>query len=170
MKDLTRRQFGFYIVGGILQITANFSTEEMHCQCHYGCGQNEMDDEFMRMLQTLREEAGFAFRISSGRRCQLHNSDVSSHKTKAGIHTFGKAVDILTGHINTGKVLNLVKLAQNIGFNGLGLNFRNERKSRFLPPFRQSRFFDGRAVQSAGDLDILISLLSLFSTIKSFQN
>ena len=44
----------------------------------------------------------------------------------------GRAVDILTGHINTSSVLNLVKLAQNIGFNGLGLNFRNERKSRFL--------------------------------------
>ena len=80
----------------------------------------------------MRDQAGYALRISSGRRCQLHNSDISSHKTKAGIHTFGRAVDILTGHINTSSVLNLVKLAQNIGFNGLGLNFRNERKSRFL--------------------------------------
>ena len=132
MIDLTRRQFGFYILGGILQITKNFSTTEMHCQCSYGCGQDEMQDEFMRMLQALRDEAGFALRISSGRRCQLHNSDISSHKVKAGIHTFGRAVDILTGHINTSSVLNLVKLAQNIGFNGLGLNFRNERKSRFL--------------------------------------
>ena len=113
-------------------ITPNFSTEEMHCQCHYGCGQDTMDDEFMRMLQQLREEAGFAFRISSARRCELHNSDISSHKTKAGIHTYGKAVDILTGHINTTSVLNLVKQAQAIGFTGLGLNFRGDRKSRFL--------------------------------------
>ena len=77
MKDLTRRQFGFYIVGGILQITANFSTEEMHCQCHYGCGQNEMDDEFMRMLQTLREEAGFAFNERKSRFLHLDNRDSS---------------------------------------------------------------------------------------------
>ena len=115
-----------------MMITPNFSTEEMHCQCSYGCGQDEMDDEFMRMLQELREQAGFAFRISSGRRCQLHNSDISSLKIKAGIHTYGRAVDILTGHINTSSVLNLVKLSQSIGFAGLGLNFRGSRKSRFL--------------------------------------
>ena len=115
-----------------MMITPNFSTEEMHCQCSYGCGQDEMQDEFMRMLQELREQAGFAFRISSGRRCQLHNSDISSLKMKAGIHTFGRAVDILTGHINTSSVLNLVKLSQSIGFTGLGLNFRGSRKSRFL--------------------------------------
>ncbi len=115
-----------------MYITKNFTTDEMHCQCHYGCGQDEMDDNFMRMLQQLREEAGFAFKISSGRRCELHNSDVSSHKNKAGIHTFGKAVDVLTGHIDTTSVLKLVKQAQDIGFTGLGLNFRGNRKSRFL--------------------------------------
>jgi len=119
-------------VGISMYITKNFTTDEMHCQCNYGCGQDEMDDEFMRMLQQLREEAGFAFRISSGRRCQLHNQDISSFKNPAGIHTFGKAVDILTGHINTASVLNLVKLSQDIGFTGLGLNFRGNRKSRFL--------------------------------------
>jgi len=113
-------------------ITKNFSTEEMHCQCSYGCGQDTMDDEFMRMLQQLREEAGFAFRISSGRRCQLHNSDISSHHLKKGIHTFGKAVDILTGHVSTTQVLKLIQQAQNIGFTGLGLNLRGDRKKRFI--------------------------------------
>ena len=115
-----------------MYITKNFTTDEMHCQCNYGCGQDEMDDEFMKMLQELRDQAGFAFRISSGRRCQLHNQDISSHKNPAGIHTFGKAVDILTGHINTTSVLKLVKQAQDIGFTGLGMNFRGNRKSRFL--------------------------------------
>ena len=75
-------------------ITPNFSTDEMQCQC--GCGANEMDDEFMRMLQSLREEAGFAFRLSSARRCEVHDANVSSYKkSKSGIHTYGKAVDIL---------------------------------------------------------------------------
>ena len=146
MIDLTRREFGFYILGGILQITKNFSTTEMHCQCNYGCGQHEMDDEFMRMLQALRDEAGYALRISSGRRCQLHNSDISSHHLKAGIHTFGKAVDILTGHINTSSVLNLVKLSQSIGFTGLGLNFRGERKSRFLHVDSRNSDFSAPAI------------------------
>jgi uncharacterized protein YcbK (DUF882 family) len=129
-----------------MMITPNFSTEEMHCQCSYGCGQDEMDDEFMRMLQELREQAGFAFRISSGRRCLLHNQDISSHKTKAGIHTFGKAVDILTGHVNTSSVLNLVKLSQSIGFTGLGLNFRGSRKSRFLHVDSRNSDFSAPAI------------------------
>ena len=146
MRDLTRRQFGFYILGGILQITKNFSTDEMLCQCSYGCGQDEMDDEFMRMLQELRDQAGYALRISSGRRCQLHNSDISSHKTKAGIHTFGRAVDILTGHINTSSVLTLVKLSQSIGFTGLGLNFRGDRKSRFLHVDNRDSNFSAPAI------------------------
>ena len=113
-------------------ITPNFSTAEMHCQCSYNCGQDEMNDEFMRMLQELRDQAGFAFRVSSARRCELHNSDISSHKTKAGIHTFGKAVDILTGHIDTTAVLKLIKQAQDVGFTGLGLNLRGPRKGRFI--------------------------------------
>ena len=40
-------------------ITPNFSTDEMACSC---CGKSDMDEDFMRMLQALREEAGFAFR------------------------------------------------------------------------------------------------------------
>jgi zinc D-Ala-D-Ala carboxypeptidase len=127
----TRRQFGGLILGGIaMMITKNFSVQEIACHC--GCGTEEMDPEFMRMLQELRDRAGFAFRISSGRRCENHNSKVSSHSSKAGIHTFGKAVDILTGHVNTSKVLETIKISQQIGFTGLGLNLRGERKGRFI--------------------------------------
>ena len=127
-------------------ITKNFTTDEMHCQCNYGCGQDEMDDEFMRMLQELRDEAGFAFRISSARRCELHNSDISSHHLKKGIHTFGKAVDILTGHVSTTKVLELIKQAQNIGFTGLGLNLRGDRKGRFIHIDNRDSDFSAPAV------------------------
>ena len=127
-------------------ITKNFTTDEMHCQCNYGCGQNEMDDEFMRMLQALRDEAGFAFRISSARRCELHNSDISSHHLKKGIHTYGKAVDILTGHVSTTKVLELIKQAQNIGCTGLGLNLRGDRKGRFIHIDNRDSDFSAPAV------------------------
>ena len=115
-----------------MYITKNFTTDEMHCQCSYGCGQDEMDDNFMRMLQELRDQAGFAFRINSARRCLKHNSAISSHKTKAGIHTFGKAVDIAVGHIGTTQTLKLIKQAQDLGFTGLGLNLRGPRQSRFI--------------------------------------
>ena len=127
-------------------ITKNFTTNEMHCQCSYGCGEDTMDDEFMRMLQALRDEAGFAFRISSARRCELHNSDISSHHLKKGIHTFGKAVDILTGHVSTTKVLELIKQAQDIGFTGLGLNLRGDRKGRFIHIDNRDSDFSAPAV------------------------
>ena len=111
-------------------ITPNFSTSEVQCRC--GCNDNEMDEEFMRMLQQLREEAGFPFRISSGKRCLKHNSNVSTAKNKAGIHTFGKAVDILVGSVNTTKTLKLIKQAQDIGFTGLGLALKGDRSKRFI--------------------------------------
>ena len=78
-------------------ITPNFSAQEMSCKC--GCGKHGMDEEFMRMLQELRNEVG-ALRISSGFRCEDHNDKVS--KIKNGPHTQAKASDILisgeTGH------------------------------------------------------------------------
>jgi len=145
--SLSRREFVksvFIIVGGIMLVTKNFTNSELMCHC--GCGEEEMDSEFMRMLQELRDQAGFAFRLSSARRCLKHNSAVSSHSTKAGIHTYGKAVDILTGSVSTTKVLQLIKQAQNIGFTGLGLNLRGDRKSRFIHIDNRDSDFSAPAV------------------------
>ncbi len=111
-------------------ITPNFSVSEMACSC---CQKAEMDDEFMRMLQELRNVAGFPFRINSGFRCLKHNAAVSSYKkSKAGIHTFGKACDISVMSISTTQTLHLIKQAQDIGFTGLGLKLNGDRKGRFL--------------------------------------
>ena len=110
-------------------ITKNFSKNEMACAC---CQKADMDEEFMRMLQELRDVAGFPFRINSGFRCLKHNAAVSSRKTKAGIHTFGKACDISVMSLHTTQCLKLIQQAQDIGFQGLGINFRGDRKGRFL--------------------------------------
>ena len=56
-------------------ITPNFSVAEMACKC--GCGKHGKDEEFMRMLQQLRDEVG-PFRISSGFRCEDHNEKIST--------------------------------------------------------------------------------------------
>ena len=47
-------------------ITANFSVNEMACRC--GCGTSEMDPEFMRMLQELRDQMQGPLRVSSGKK------------------------------------------------------------------------------------------------------
>ena len=46
-------------------ITPNFSKSEMACR--FGCGIYEMDDEFMRMLQELRNEMNGPLRVTSAR-------------------------------------------------------------------------------------------------------
>ena len=43
----------------------------------------EMDGEFMRMLQTLRDEMQGPLKVSSGLRCEDHNQMVSTSGRKA---------------------------------------------------------------------------------------
>ena len=57
-------------------ITPNFSVHEMACKV--GCGAHEMDEEFMRMLQALREDMQGPLRVSSGFRCEDHNQSIST--------------------------------------------------------------------------------------------
>ena len=54
----------------------------------------EMDGEFMRMLQTLRDEMQGPLKVSSGFRCEDHNQMVST-TGRNGPHTLAKATDIL---------------------------------------------------------------------------
>ncbi len=50
-----------------------------------------MDDEFMRVLQELRNSMNGPLRVSSARRCDAHNGEVSTAKNKKnGVHTLGK--------------------------------------------------------------------------------
>ena len=71
-------------------ITPNFSRSEMACR--RGCGQDEMDQEFIRMLQAFRDQIG-PMPVTSGFRSDAHNYDVST--VKNGTHTLAKAADIL---------------------------------------------------------------------------
>ena len=54
MWVVTRRQFHGIIIGGIaMYITKNFTTNEMTCSC---CNKSDMDEEFMKILQSVRDE------------------------------------------------------------------------------------------------------------------
>ena len=92
-------------------ITANFSVNKMACRC--GCGTAEMDPEFMRMLQELRDQMQGPFRVSSGRRCEHHYDRVSTTKNKKNcVHTLGQASDIL---ISGERAMLLFEKARQIG-------------------------------------------------------
>ena len=109
-------------------ITANFSVNEMACRC--GCGTSEMDPEFMRMLQELRDQLQGPLRVSSGRRCDHHNERVSTAKNKKnGVHTLGQASDIL---ISGERAMLLFEKARQIGFSRIGLSQRGDHVKRFV--------------------------------------
>ena len=88
-----------------------------------------MDDEFMRMLQELRNQMNGPLRVSSARRCDRHNDDVSTAKNKKnGVHTLGQASDIL---ISGERAMLLFEKARQIGFSGIGLSQKG-MTSRFV--------------------------------------
>ena len=104
-------------------ITPNFSVSEMSCRC---CGKEDMDSEFMRMLQELRNVVG-PLRITSGFRCDAHNDKVS--KIKNGPHTQAKASDIL---ISGERAMLLFERARKIGFSGIGVSQKGPHHKRFV--------------------------------------
>ena len=138
MKDLTRRQFGFYI-GGLamsLLITPHFSLAELQCHCSDpNCDRKnpDMNSDMMKMLEELRMST-FALRISSGARCLAHDTAISPKKNQnGGVHVQSVAVDVLVGHLGSPDILKLMDKARAIGFSGLGIKFAgNPRSGRFL--------------------------------------
>ena len=108
-----------------MYITRNFTTNEMACGC---CGKSDMDDEFMRVLQSIRDEMQRPLKITSGFRCEKHNSKVSS-TGKSGPHTFAKAADIL---ISGADAMRLFAVAQKHGVSGVGMSQRGDHAKRFV--------------------------------------
>ena len=87
-----------------------------------------MDGEFMRMLQTLRDEMQGPLKVSSGFRCEDHNQMVSKTGRK-GLHTLTKATDIL---ISVERAMVLFEKARQIGFSGIGLSQCGDHAKRFV--------------------------------------
>ena len=126
-----RRQFNGLIIGGLaMMLTKNFSVAEMECHC--GCGSCEMDPEFMRILQNIRDEMNRPLKISSAVRCAKHNSKVSSTGAN-GPHVprenGTRACDIL---ISGADALRLIDIARKHGVSGVGISQRGNHAKRFI--------------------------------------
>jgi uncharacterized protein YcbK (DUF882 family) len=91
-----------------------FSLSDFDCQ---ETGENEMDFDFIRDLDNLREACGFPFIITSGYRAPSHS--IESKKDKPGMHAYGIASDIRVrnGH----ERMIIVWKAIEMGFNGIGV-------------------------------------------------
>jgi len=104
----------------------NFDRSEFICKC--GCGQEEMDEEFLEKLQNIRVEAGFPFIINSGYRCPDHNDRVSG-TGRNGPHTTGMAVDIGVMGANAHH-LTVIGILH--GMTGIGVCQRGPWDKRFI--------------------------------------
>jgi hypothetical protein len=90
-----------------------FELKEFDCQI---TGENDMDHEFIRRLDLLRDACGFPFAISSGFRSEEH--PIEAIKDVPGTHAQGIAADIVVR--NGAQRYKLVNEALRLGFNGIG--------------------------------------------------
>ncbi|ASE99919.1 hypothetical protein [uncultured virus] len=101
-----------------------FSEEELRCQ---GTGEIHMDEKFMDKLIELREKLKQPMTISSGYRSEAHNIAIGGSKRSA--HLKGCAVDVVcSGH----KAFEIVKLAMELGFTGIGVKQNGVHAKRFI--------------------------------------
>lgn len=66
-----------------------FKLEEFKCPC---CGEVNMDQNFLIMLDNARGIAGIPFKVTSGYRCDKHNAEVGGVSDSS--HNKGMAADI----------------------------------------------------------------------------
>lgn len=90
-----------------------FSDDELKCS---HCGELVFDEEFRRLLNSVRANCGFALPVSSGYRC--HHHPIEAAKSKPGTHALGKAVDIA---VSGDKAFTLIKVAMDLGIQRIGV-------------------------------------------------
>ena len=95
--------------------TPNFFPSEMACKCGQCGGRHEMRQDFMIILQTIRDEYG-PMSVISGFRCPLHIAEIK--KDHPGSHAQGRAADIRC--TNAADRFRLIRIAMKHGVHGLG--------------------------------------------------
>ena len=108
-----------------MNVSSYFSKHELECKC--GCGVAEMDLEFLKILDQLRDDWGKPIILNSAYRCPDHNAAVSSTKSRTGPHTTGKAADLRVSRKDCYEVM---KLAFMLNFTGIGV--AQKGSDRFL--------------------------------------
>jgi len=101
----------------------HFGEHEFTCKC--GCGQTEINEEFVWLLDELRERTGVGFTVNSGYRCSEHDASIGG----AGVHPTGKASDIA---LSGDKAWAAISHARKLGFMGVGLKQHGPHGGRFV--------------------------------------
>lgn len=92
-----------------------FTLDEFDCK---ETGENQMSNNFLIMIDRLREACGFPFVITSGYRSSSHSAE-RDKPNGGGTHTKGIAADIAVS--NGQQRYKIVEEAIKLGFNGVGV-------------------------------------------------
>ena len=110
---------------------AKYFAESEFNRCIPSCSMEDMDDEFLLLLDELREKCGIPLVISCAYRSR--EWDLSKGRSGNSAHTKGKAVDIIYNSSSTAYAI--VKNAIDLGINriGIGKNFIHIDNDDSLP-------------------------------------
>ncbi|MFS1522749.1 D-Ala-D-Ala carboxypeptidase family metallohydrolase [Microbulbifer sp. 2304DJ12-6] len=99
-----------------------FTKAELSCRC---CGELHFSDDTLRRLIRARVRFNKPMVITSGYRCRDHCASIGSTMT----HTTGQAVDV---SVSGGRAYELLGIAIEEGFTGIGIKQHGSHKGRFL--------------------------------------
>lgn len=109
-------------------LTRDFTLEELRCS---HCGKLRFTMPALRILQLLRTELGFPLIVNSGYRCAEH--PIEAAKPMPGPHSItagdNVAVDV---RLYGSKAYDLVMVAPQYGFEGIGLHQHGPHEKRFV--------------------------------------
>lgn len=99
-----------------------FKAHEFRCHCNRGvlCDAVPMNEEFLELLDNLREEWGSPLSPTSAQRCHYSNNKVGGAPLSQ--HLIGRAADFMFN--NSEEARDFAYLAEKIGFTGIGLGER----------------------------------------------
>ena len=101
-----------------------FTEDELKCR---HTGECNMDDDFMKVLEAIREECAFGFVVTSAYRSPEH--PIEAKKSRPGAHASGKAVDIL---VNREQAFKVIEVALKHGVKRIGVAQKGDVGSRFI--------------------------------------
>ena len=106
-----------------------FKPKEFLCSC---CGEEHMEESFVRILDELRSRSMTPLKVSSGWRCPKHDEEIHG----SGNHPTGLAADIACWSSGTRYILLRNALSLSIPRIGIGKGFihldTNPDKPRFV--------------------------------------
>lgn len=82
---------------------------------------------FLKKLNAMRHEAGFAFLVNSGARCPAYNRKIGGAPNSA--HTYGKAVDLRAYGAKADKI---IELSYKHAMTGRGISQKGQHNKRFI--------------------------------------